>query len=186
MDVHKLSIAIAILDAYGKLVSRTVIETTTEAVRDFFRNLRGEIHLTFEEGNHAAWLYDIVEPLVKRVVACNPKQNRIEGSRSDRVDALKLAELPRLNGLKPVYHGEHGTRTLKHLMRSYECLVKEGNGDGEQEASGVLGVKHGSGTGAGTDSADHPDSGNALAVQEQAALLELCGLGGGDQKHSRS
>ena len=33
MDVHKLSIAIAVLDAYGKLVSRTVIETTTEAVR---------------------------------------------------------------------------------------------------------------------------------------------------------
>ncbi len=70
-------------------VTRTVIETTTEAVRDFFRNLRGEIHLTFEEGNHAAWLYDsttprgmpargprIVEPLVKRVVACNPRHNR--------------------------------------------------------------------------------------------------------------
>ncbi|HVQ38565.1 MAG TPA: hypothetical protein VMS31_13600 [Pyrinomonadaceae bacterium] len=63
MDVHKLSIVIAVLDAYGKLVSRAVIETTTEAVRDFFRNLRGEIHLTFEEGNHAACLYDIVEPL---------------------------------------------------------------------------------------------------------------------------
>ena len=61
LDVHKLSIAIALLDAYGKLVTRTVIETTTEAVRDFFRNLRGEIHLTFEEGNHAAWLYDIVD-----------------------------------------------------------------------------------------------------------------------------
>ena len=81
MDVHKLSIAIAVLDAHGKLLTRTVIETSTEAVRDFFRNLRGEIHLTFEEGNHAAWLYDIVEPLVKRVVAFNPKHNRIEGSR---------------------------------------------------------------------------------------------------------
>jgi len=123
LDVHKLSIAIAILDVYGKLVSRSVIETTTEAMRDFFRSLRGEIHLTFEEGNHAAWLYDIVEPLVKRVVACNPKHNRIEGSRNDRVDALKLAELLRLGALKPVYHGENGTRTVKHLMRSYECLV---------------------------------------------------------------
>jgi hypothetical protein len=125
LDVHKLSIVIAVLDAYGKLVTRAVIETSTEAVRDFLRNLRGEIHLTFEEGNHAAWLYDIVEPLVKRVVACNPKHNRIEGSRNDRVDAVKLAELLRLNGLKGVYHGEHGTRTLKHLMRSYECLVKD-------------------------------------------------------------
>jgi len=38
---------------------------------------------------------------------------------------VKLAELLRLNALKPVYHGEHGTRTLKHLMRCYECLVKD-------------------------------------------------------------
>ncbi|MGI8836262.1 MAG: IS110 family transposase, partial [Pyrinomonadaceae bacterium] len=101
LDVHKVSIAIAVLDAHGKLITRTVIETSTEAVRDFFRNLGGEIHLTFEEGNHAAWLYDMVEPLVRRVVACNPKHNRIEGSRSDRVDAVKLAELLRLNALKP-------------------------------------------------------------------------------------
>ena len=57
LDVHKVSIAIAVLDAHGKLITRTVIETSTEAVRDFFRNLGGEIHLTFEEGNHAAWLY---------------------------------------------------------------------------------------------------------------------------------
>lgn len=125
LDVHKLTIAIAVLNAHGKLISCTVIETSTEAVRDFFRNLRGEVHLTFEEGNHAAWLYDIVEPLVRRVVVCNPKHNRIEGSRNDRIDAQKLAQRLRLNSLKAVYHGEHGTRTLKHLMRCYECLVKD-------------------------------------------------------------
>jgi transposase len=27
--------------------------------------------------------------------------------------------------VKAVYHGEHGTRTLKHLMRCHECLVKD-------------------------------------------------------------
>ena len=64
LDVHKVTIAIAVLDAYGKFITRTVIETSTEAVRDFLR-LGGEIHLTFEEGNHAAWLYDIVAPLVR-------------------------------------------------------------------------------------------------------------------------
>jgi transposase len=125
LDVHKLTIAIAVLDAHGKHVSRAVIETSTEAIRDFFGGLRGEIHLTFEEGNHSAWLYDVVEPLVRRVVVCNPKHNRIEGSRNDQIDARILAERLRLNALKAVYHGEHGTRTLKHLMRCYECLVKD-------------------------------------------------------------
>ena len=127
MDVHKATIAIAALDASGKLVAQSIIETSTQTVRDFLHSVRGEVHVTFEEGNHAAWLYDIVEPLVKRVVVCNPKHNSklMSGSKSDRIDARKLAELLRLNAVKAVYHGEHGTRTLKPLMRSYECLVTD-------------------------------------------------------------
>ena len=125
LDVHKLTIAIAVLDARGRFLFRTVIQTSTEAVREFFHHLGGEVHLTFEEGNQSAWLYDVVEPLVKRVVVCNPRHNRIEGSRNDHIDARTLAERLRLNAVKAVYHGEHGTRTLKHLMRCYECLVKD-------------------------------------------------------------
>ena len=56
-----------------------------------------------------------VEPLVKYLVVCNPKHNHLlkQGSKNDRIDARKLANLLRLNALKPVYHGEHGTRILK-------------------------------------------------------------------------
>lgn len=127
MDVHKATIVIAVLDANGKVVSQSIIETSTQAVRDFLKSLRGEIHITFEEGNHAAWLYDVVKPLVKQVVVCNPKHNHLlkQGSKNDRIDARKLAELLRLKALKPVYHGEHGTRTLKELVRCYECVVKD-------------------------------------------------------------
>jgi transposase len=125
LDLHKLTIVIAVLDARGKLLFQTVIETSTEAVREFFRHLGGEIYLTFEEGNQSAWLYDVVEPLVRRVVVCNPRHNQIKGSRNDKIDASTLADRLRLNALEPVYHGEHGTRTLKHLMRAYECLVKD-------------------------------------------------------------
>lgn len=48
-----------------------------------------------------------------------------EGSKSDRIDALKLAELLYLNKLKPVFHGEHGLRTLKDLVRSYLTISKD-------------------------------------------------------------
>jgi len=127
MDVHKATIVIAVLDAFGKVVSQTIIETSTQAVRDFFKSMRGEIYVTFEEGNHAAWLFDVVQPLVKHLVVCNPKHNHLlkKGSKYDRIDARKLAELLRLNALKPVYHGGHGTRTLKELVRCYECMVKD-------------------------------------------------------------
>jgi hypothetical protein len=43
-----------------------------------------------------------------------------EGNQNDKIDALRLAELLRLDHLAPVYHGEHGLRTLKELVRGYE------------------------------------------------------------------
>jgi transposase len=36
-----------------------------------------------------------------------------------------LAELLRLNHLSPVYHGEHGLRSLKELVRSYLTITKD-------------------------------------------------------------
>ena len=48
-----------------------------------------------------------------------------EGHQSDKIDARRLAELLRLNHLSPVYHGEHGLRTLKELVRSYLTITKD-------------------------------------------------------------
>jgi hypothetical protein len=36
-----------------------------------------------------------------------------------------LAELLRIDHLHPVYHGEHGLRTLKELVRSYLTVTKD-------------------------------------------------------------
>jgi len=61
------------------------------------------------------------------VVVCNSRRNALlkEGSKSDRVDARKLAELLRGGPLQPVYHGEHGLRTLRELGRSYQTISKD-------------------------------------------------------------
>jgi Transposase/Transposase IS116/IS110/IS902 family len=61
-------------------------------------------------------------------VVCDPRKNaRLQdGRKSDRIDARKLAELLRTNQGKPVYHGEHGVRTLKELGRSYLTLTQDG------------------------------------------------------------
>jgi transposase len=83
--------------------------------------------VTLEEGTWAAWLYDVLKPHVHEVVVCNPRRNALlkEGSKSDRVDARKLAELLRAGLLRPVYHGEHGLRTLRELGRSYQTISKD-------------------------------------------------------------
>jgi hypothetical protein len=37
--------------------------------------LRGSLHLTFEEGTWAAWLYDLLKPHVTKLVVCDPRRN---------------------------------------------------------------------------------------------------------------
>jgi transposase len=121
MDVHKETISIAVLSASGKLVMESVIETKSLTIIQFIQGLRGDLHVTLEEGTWAAWLYDLLRPHVTEVVVCDPRKNALlkTGNKSDRIDARKLAELLRSNLLRPVYHGEHGVRTLKELARSY-------------------------------------------------------------------
>jgi transposase len=127
LDVHKASICIAALNAAGKLVMESVVETSAATVLDFLKGLRGRVEVTFEEGTHAAWLYDTLKKTKAAIVVCDPRKNRLlrDGNKSDKVDARKLALLLRAGLLSPVYHGEHGTRDLKELVRSYEHLVED-------------------------------------------------------------
>src|ERR1700747_2880143 len=126
MDVHKETVSIAVMNSTGKLVMESIIETKTATILQFIQGLRGDLHVTFEEGTWAAWLYDLLKPHVTKVVVCNPRRNALvkEGSKSDRIDARKLAELLRSNLLRAVYHGEQGVRVLKELARSYLTISK--------------------------------------------------------------
>lgn len=127
MDVHKESVSIAVMNSAGKVGMECVIGTKASMILQFVDGLRGDLHVTFEEGTWAAWLYDLLRPRVTRIVVCNPRRNALlkDGNKSDRIDAQKLAELLYLNKLKPVYHGEHGLRAVKELARSYSTLTKD-------------------------------------------------------------
>src|SRR6516225_6222634 len=127
LDVHKESISIAVMNSVGKVVMECVIETKASTIVQFIGGLRGDLRVTLEEGASAAWLYDLLKPHATEVVVCNPRKAALlkDGSKSDRIDAHKLAELLYLNRIKSVYHGEHGLRTLKELARSYLTITKD-------------------------------------------------------------
>ena len=127
MDVHKESISIAVRNAAGKIVMECVIETKASIVLQFFDGLRGDLHVTFEEGTWAAWLHDLLKPHVSKVMLCDPRRNALlqDGNQNDRVDACKLSDLLYMNKLSTVYHGDHGLRTLKELGRSYLTMTKD-------------------------------------------------------------
>jgi len=127
MDVHQATISVAVVDGKGKLIMECILETKADTVLEFLRGLRGTVSVTFEEGTSAAWLHDLMKPHVAHLVVCDPRKNALlkDGSKSDRIDARKLAELLRGNQLHSVYHGEHGVRTLKELGRSYQTLTTD-------------------------------------------------------------
>src|SRR6201981_4118915 len=127
MDVHQATISVAVVDVHGKLIMNGLLETKAATILEFIQGLRGTLSLTFEEGTSAAWLHDLLKPHVNRLVVCDPRKAALmkDGNKSDRIDARKLAELLRSNQLKPVYHGEHGVRTLKELVRSYLTISKD-------------------------------------------------------------
>jgi hypothetical protein len=103
MDVHQATISIAVLNSSGKLVMESVIETKAITIVQFVRGLRGDLHVTWEEGTWAAWLYDLLKPHVREVLVCDTRKNALlkTGNKSDRIDARKLAELLRGGQLQP-------------------------------------------------------------------------------------
>ena len=115
------------LNGDGKLVMQSVIATPAAAILDFLHGLRGTLHVTFEEGSHSAWLYDLLVRRVSELVVCNPRKNALlkAGNKSDSWDARKLAELLRAGLLSPVYHGQNSTAAVKHLGRSYAALTED-------------------------------------------------------------
>src|SRR6267143_5713583 len=127
LDVHKETISIAVMNGDGKLVMESIIETKASTILQSIQGTRGDLHVTFEEGTWAAWWYDLLKPHVTEVVVCDPRKNALlqEGNQNDRVDARKLAELLHHNQLRSVYHGDHGLRTLKELVRSYLTITQD-------------------------------------------------------------
>src|SRR5262249_7030639 len=129
MDVHTEATVIAVVNSSGKLVMESIVETKASSILQFIHGLQGELHVTWEEGTWAAWLYDVLQRQGNEMMRGAPRRNALlkEGNKSDQIDAQKLANLLRTGMLRPVYHGEHGLRTLRELGRSYQTISQDLN-----------------------------------------------------------
>lgn len=125
MDVHMAMTVIAVINSVGKVIAEGIIETKGATILDFLKGQRGTLHVTFEEGTQAAWLYDLICPHVARVVVCDPRKIPAQNNKADKPDAKRLAELLRTHGLKPVYHGERSTQAVKEFTRSYAGIMND-------------------------------------------------------------
>jgi transposase len=125
LDVHQATTVASVREERGRVIARSVLPTEAAALLEFFRGMRGAIHVTFEEGTQAQWLHDLLAPLVDRVVVCDRRGQPRQGNKGDQVDADQLSELLRRGGLRAVYHGSPHSATLKELTRTYRTVVED-------------------------------------------------------------
>lgn len=125
MDVDQSTCVIVIEDKEGNFVRESWVPTKATELREFFKGLDGRVQVAFEEGTQAAWLYELIEPLVEDVVVCDKRGEKVRGNKGDRVDAYKLVRQLRQGELRRVYQGERGHRELKELIRGYDYIVQD-------------------------------------------------------------
>lgn len=126
LDVHQATTVTAVRDDSGRVLARSVVPTEAAALVEYFRGMRGPIHVAFEEGTQAQWLHDLLVPIVHRVVVCNRRGESQQGNKGDQPDADELSDLLRCGRLRAVYHGGSDRATLKELARTYANLVEDG------------------------------------------------------------
>jgi transposase len=125
LDIHQATTVSSVREESGRVIARTVMPTEASVLVEFFRGMRGAIHVAFEEGTQAQWLHDLLTPVVDRVVVCNRRGQSLDGNKADQLDADALSELLRRGALRPVYHASPHRAMLKELARTYENLVND-------------------------------------------------------------
>jgi transposase len=125
LDVHQATTVASVREESGRVIARAVLATEASALLEFFSGLRGSVHVAFEEGTQAQWLYELLIRRVGRVVVCDRRGDRRQGNRGDFQDADHLSEQLRLGALRAVYHGGIRRAALKEYSRSYRNLVED-------------------------------------------------------------
>jgi hypothetical protein len=98
LDAHSASCTVAVVGPSGRHLSSQVLETNGKALVEFLRAVPVTKHLCLEEGNHAAWLHELLAPHVEEIVVAHVRESR--GPKSDQRDAFGLAEMLRIGAVK--------------------------------------------------------------------------------------
>ena len=76
LDVHQAMTVATVRSEGGRVIARSVVETSDESMREFFSAMAGSVHVVFEEGTQAQWLYDLlsIPPVKIKAVVLSPPE----------------------------------------------------------------------------------------------------------------
>jgi transposase len=129
LDVHKRETEAVILDAGGQVLHRERIATSRSALQAFGRRHLGpDVRVALEATTNTWGVVDILEPFAAEIVPSNPLRTRAIAEakvKTDKVDALVLAQLLRCDYLPRVWRPDPQTRAMRHQTTRRACLVSE-------------------------------------------------------------
>ena len=124
LDAHSSSCTVAVVGPSGRRLQSKVLETNARVLIDFLKSVPRSRHLCLEEGTHSAWLYEELAPHAEEIVVVGVGRRR--GSKSDSIDALRLAESLRVGSIeRRVYKGLGEWGVLRELSRAYRMVVRD-------------------------------------------------------------
>jgi len=127
LDIHKHYCVIAGVDREGRVVLHAVRVEHADLEGWLQKNLRSTDHVVIESTTNAWHVYDLLEPLVERVVVANPiKVKQIAQARvkTDIRDTLILARLLAANLVPDVWVPPLHVREMRQLLSQRRQLVE--------------------------------------------------------------
>lgn len=125
IDCHDATLVVEAIDERQKVELKATVPTRADAIRNVLASLRAPLEIAFEEGILSQWLYETLKPAGHRIVVCDPRKNRREGNKNDKVDCHKLAVKLCRGELSGVYHETGDIEGLKQLAGAYLGLVDD-------------------------------------------------------------
>jgi transposase len=126
LDIHKRVIQAAVLDASGKLVCSERFELTRDKLAEFAQRALGRECAVALEATTNTWaVVDVLRPYCAEVVVSNPLRTKAIAEtkiKTDRVDALVLAQLLRSDFLPRVWQPDVETQRQRRLTTRRACL----------------------------------------------------------------
>jgi transposase len=129
LDLHKKIAEFVILDDSGNILCRGSSPATRAALENFARtHLTRDHRLALEATTHTWAVVALLEPFLAEVVVSNPLRTRAIAEakiKTDRVDALVLAQLLRSDFLPRVWKPDPATRQLRQVSTERANLVAD-------------------------------------------------------------
>jgi transposase len=128
LDIHKRVVEAAVLDDRGQLIHRERFECDREQLVSFARRRLRDARVAVEATTNTWAVVDVLQPHVREIVVSNPLRTRAIAEakvKTDKVDALVLAQLLRADFLPSVWQPDDTTRERRRLTAARAALVAD-------------------------------------------------------------